>query len=269
MKWNRIRALIRKDMKEVTANTMVILPMVIVPVMLCVVVPLAVLLIVHSVGIEMINGVDMLEKIIPRYPVPSDIDGLAYQILYIFLNYSFLPFFMIIPVMLASIIASNSIVGEKERKTLETLLYSPITNREFLVGKLLSAFIPAVLITFASFLLYFVSINGVSYALIGRMMVSSPIWISAILLLSPSVSLLGLSVTLLVSLKAKTFMEAQQTAGIIVLPFVALVVVQITGVVIFKTVYVLLLSGVLAGISCFIITRTGPRFNRERIISTL
>ncbi len=43
------------------------------------------------------------------------------------------------------------------------------------------------------------------------------------------------------------FMEAQQTAGIIVLPFAALVVVQITG----------------------IITRTGPRFNREQIISTL
>ena len=62
------------------------------------------------------------------------VSSVAEQISYIFLNYTFVPLFMIIPVMVASIIAANSVVGEKERKTLETLLYTPVTNREFLTA---------------------------------------------------------------------------------------------------------------------------------------
>jgi len=89
------------------------------------------------------------------------------------------------------------------------------------------------------------------------------------LLLSPAVSLLGLSVTLMVSLKAKTFMEAQQTAGVIVVPFVILVVVQITGVVIFKEWLVVLFSVLLFGLHYLFIGKLSPRFSRERIIMTL
>ena len=269
MKWNRIKAIIKKDIKEVTANKMVIIPMIIVPLILCIVVPLAILIVINQVGLDSINGVEQFEKIIPFYSVPDQFSELTYQILYIFLNFSFLPFFMIIPLMVSSIIAANSIVGEKERKTLETLLYTPVTNREFLQGKLLSSFIPAFLITLLAFITYFVIINLVSFLLIGVLIVRSLIWIPAILLLSPAVSLLGLSVTLLVSLKAKTFMEAQQTAGIIVLPFVALVIVQITGVVIFKPVFIVVIAAAVFILSYLLISRIGPRFNREKIIATL
>lgn len=83
------------------------------------------------------------------------------------------------------------------------------------------------------------------------------------------VSLLGLSVTLIVSLKAKTYMEAQQTAGIIVLPFVALIVVQITGLLTFKPLYVVGLSVAAYIVSYWIVARIAPRFTREAIINTL
>jgi hypothetical protein len=88
-------------------------------------------------------------------------------------------------------------------------------------------------------------------------------------LLVPAVSLLGLTTTLLVSLKAKTFMEAQQIAGIIVLPLVVLVIVQITGVVIFNILYLVLFSLLVLGIDYLLISRVLPRFTREAIISTL
>ena len=45
--------------------------------------------------------------------------------------------------MISSVVAASSFVGEKERKTLESLLYTPIDIASLFWGKLLSAFIPA------------------------------------------------------------------------------------------------------------------------------
>jgi ABC-type Na+ efflux pump permease subunit len=176
---------------------------------------------------------------------------------------------MLVPIMASSVIASDSIVGEKERKTLETLLYTPVTNREFLVAKLLGAFVPAVLVSWGGFAGYFVVLNLIYYSARGMLILQSWIWLPAMLLLSPCVSALGLSVTLIVSLRAKTYMEAQQTAGVIVLPFILLIVVQIAGLLTFKPLYVVLLGIALAAISYLIITRLAPRFTREGIINTL
>ena len=56
--------------------------------------------------------------------------------------------------MASSVIASDSFAGEKERKTIEALLATPLSDSELFVGKVLVAFIPAVLVTFASFAVY-------------------------------------------------------------------------------------------------------------------
>ena len=89
------------------------------------------------------------------------------------------------------------------------------------------------------------------------------------LLLAPSVSLLGLSVTLLVSLKSKSFMEAQQLSALVVLPLMILIGIQITGVVVFSPLYVAILSIAIFLISYMAMGKLGPRFSREKIISTL
>jgi ABC-2 type transport system permease protein len=88
-------------------------------------------------------------------------------------------------------------------------------------------------------------------------------------LLSPAVSLLGLSLTLLVSLKAKTFQAAPQIAAMVVLPLVAIVIVQVTGAVILNTLHVIILSLVLFFAALLLIIRVLPRFTREEIISTM
>jgi len=273
MQWNRIQAVIRKDLREVTANRMVVLPMVIVPLLFCILMPvgfvLAFLLIDPDAIIGNMNGTAMLEKLFSSYPIPADFHTLPLKFLFIFLNYTFIPLFLLIPIMVSSVIAANSVVGEKERRTLETLLYTPITNREFITAKLLSSFFPAVVVSLGGFLLFFLAGNAASYVAGGILAIRSPIWIPVMLLLSPAVSLLGLSVTLSVSLKAKTFMEAQQTAGVIVLPFVLLVVVQVTGLVTFKGWMVVLFALVLLGIDYLLIGRLSPRFSRERILATL
>ncbi|MGM0431303.1 MAG: ABC transporter permease subunit [Spirochaetota bacterium] len=269
MNWYRVHTLVKKDIREVLHMKMVVLPMIVVPILLCIVIPAVLTILGYTQGVAMISGVDMIEKVIPLYPVPEGIEGMEVKILFIFLNYSFLPLFMVIPVMVSSIITANSVVGEKERKTLETLLYTPITNREFIAAKLFGSFLPGYVLTVVGFILYFAVVNGISLYFGETMLVRSPIWIPGIILFAPALSLLGLSVTLMVSIKAKTYMEAQQMSALIVIPLVLLIVLQITGLVIFNPLYVLLAAVVVLLLDYLLISRLAPRFSREGIITQL
>ena len=266
----RVMFVVRKDLKELTSNRMVVLPMIIVPLIFCILLPG----VVAGLGLglnslDMVNGADLLKKVVDFYPIPASLTIMTHKIVFVILNFTFIPMFMVVPLMVATIISANAIVGEKERKTLETLLYTPITNREFIVAKLSGAFIPAFAAALVGFVGYFIVGNLVSFLIIHQLVIRSWIWLPAMLLLAPAVSLLGLTTTLFVSLKAKTFMEAQQTAGIIVLPLVLLVVVQVTGVVIFNALYLVIFSLVVLAIDYILIVRVLPRFTREGIISTL
>lgn len=90
------------------------------------------------------------------------------QLVYLFVNYMMASLFLLIPVITASAIAANSLVGEKERKTLESLLFALITVKELFVSKVLSSFIPAFGVSFISFILSGVIINVLSNILLSR-----------------------------------------------------------------------------------------------------
>ena len=59
------------------------------------------------------------------------------------LGYFLAPLFLIIPLMVAAIVGAESFVGEKERHTLEGLLYTPATDLELYAGKVLAGAVPA------------------------------------------------------------------------------------------------------------------------------
>lgn len=270
MNAQRIRTLMGKDLRELGANPMVVIPMVIVPMVMCIVLPGGILVAALTAGARQgARGLEQIEKLVTVYPVPAALTEPLHRLLYVVLNYTFMPLFMIVPLMVASLVAANAIVGEKERKTLETLLCTPLTNRELIVSKLLVSFLPAVVLSWAVFAVFFAFANGISLALIHRWMVTSLIWLPSLLLLSPAISMVALSLTLMVSLKAKSFQSAQQVAALVVLPLVAVVFAQITGLVTLNALYVVGLSLLLFAVAAVLILRVLPRFTREGIISTL
>ena len=269
MNWSKIRAVAGKDLREVLSMKMVVLPMAMVPLVLCIIIPGVLTYLAFTQEVLMINGAEMIEEIIPHYPVPEALETTAIQIIFIFLNYTFLPLFMVIPVMISSIITANSVVGEKERKTLETLLYTPITNREFMTAKLFGSFLPGYILTLAGFICCVPAVNGISLYFDGIMLMQSPVWIPAILLLAPALSLLGHSVTLMVSVKAKTYMEAQQMSAFIVVPLVLLIVLQVTGLVVFHPLSILIAAIAVVVLDFLLIFRLAPRFHREDIVTQL
>jgi ABC-type Na+ efflux pump permease subunit len=248
---------------------MVVLPIILVPVILCVVLPAALLTMGLRSTTLPVGGAQLIEGLLHSYPVPEAFATLTERMLYVFCNYTIIPLFMVIPIIVSSTIAAHAIAGEKERKTLETLLYTPITNRQFFLGKLLSAFVPALIVSILSFALYFATVNVLYVAMRGVMIIRSWVWLPAMLLINPAASLLGLGVTLLVSLRSKTYLQAQQASGFVVLPCILLVSAQMTGLVVLNPLFIAILGAVLLAVDYVVIARVGPRFESERIICSL
>ena len=132
--------------------------------------------------------------------------------------------------MVATVIAADSLAGERERKTLETLLSAPISDRELLAGKLLAAWVPAVLVGLGGFMAYGVTANLVAWPVMGEVFFPNATWRVLALWAGPAAASFGLGVMILVSARVRGFQEAYQLGGLVVIPFIALPVSQAVGI---------------------------------------
>jgi ABC-type Na+ efflux pump permease subunit len=106
---------------------------------------------------------------------------------YIMSVYFFAPFFLIIPIMASSVMGSDSFAGEKERKTIEALLATPLTDGELLMGKILVSLIPALAVTFVSFAIYAVIIDVATFSMFGGMLlIPNMVWLIMIFGVTPT-----------------------------------------------------------------------------------
>ncbi len=270
--WRAIRAIMRKDLKQVTHNTMVWLPIALVPLIMMVILPLILVMLPTFVPPDELSNDDlsMLFDMLPPN-LSQPLLGLSPEQQWVTLsaNYMFAPMFLIVPLMVASVLGGDSFVGEKERRTLEGLLYTPLTDAELFVAKLLAALMPALVVTLVCFLLYGVSVNVGGYRTMGGIFFPASTWWPLVFWLAPGVSVAGLGIIVLVSSKAKTFMAAQQTASLLVLPIMFLMVGQVSGL-FFLSVGLLLGVGALVWLIGFWLIWIGSKtFSRGELIARL
>jgi len=204
-------------------------------------------------------------------PIASQFAGLSDQQLWVVITstFFFAPMFLIAPLMVSSVVAADSFVGEKERKTLEGLLHTPTTDTELFLGKLLSAVVPAIGITWTTFVLYGIVVNTLGWPVMGRIFFPTALWWVLALWLGPAVAGLGMGVTVLVSIRAKTFMGAQQASGALVLPIVFLMIGQISGLFYFGPTMALYVGLVLWVIDAVLIWVGSRTFQRGELIARL
>lgn len=272
MNTRAIRAIMRKDIKVTLQNKGVSIPLIVIPVIFFVLIPALAGLIPTLAG-DVSNTLQEFETMLANMPagLRSGLAGYtpAQQIIVLFLVYFMAPMYLIVPLMVASVIAADSFAGEKERKTLEALLYTPTTDRELLVGKLLSAWLPAVSVGLLGFLLYAIVANVASWPVMGRVFFPNAMWIVLALWVGPAVAALGLVVTVLISARAEGFQDAYQMGVIVVLPVLLLVVGQATGVIYFSLGLVLLLGAVLWLADGLLLWFGGRTFQRTELFSRL
>jgi len=267
MNRRRMWAIAKKDMRAVFRSGKVWIGLVLLPVLMGVVIPGAAVALLRFAEL---SGSDMQELLRLLDKVPALQDQAAYptdnhKLVYLFVNYMLGPLFLLIPVVNAMMIAVNSFVGEKERRTLESLLLAPIEVADMFAGKLLASFIPAFAATLVSFVLCGIVIDSLAYGMFGGLIFPSWTWVVLLLWVAPAFTLLAILFSVFVSARSKGFQEAQQVAGIVVLPIVGLLVSQSTGLLILS-VPVLLAVGAVLLLADLALLRWVSRMNRRETL---
>lgn len=269
MNRQRVMALLRKDWAEILRNAQALFPIILVPLIFVIVLPSAVILLAGNPALgASVNGMDQFLDNLPASMFPPDYS--EEQILvYAMIVYFFAPFFLIIPVMVASIIASSSFVGEKERRTLEGLLYTPLSNRELVLGKVLASFIPAVVLSWVAFVVYTVLVNALGSRLLGGLFFPTWTWGVMMAALVPLVAFLAICLIVAVSQRSKTMQGAQGVVMLLVLPIIALVVSQAVGLLLVDVGIVLVASAILLVVDVVVFGLIARSFDRERTLTRL
>ena len=273
MKAKILAAIVKKDLLEVKQNTSVMLSIVLVPLIFVVIMPL-ILIIAFSSSVQnqaeiqrqMSELGPMLQNMpssVSQYLAPWD----EYQQLYVlFLGLLLAPMFLIMPLMTASSIAAESFAGERERKTMEALLYTSASDAELFMGKALAAFFPALAITWLSFAGYIVVLNAAGWSIFGQIWFPLTLWWPLIFWVSPAMAAVSIAITVLISVKTHSFMGAYQTSASVVLLVLGLMAGQISGV-LYLSVGIGMILGVVmwiaAGALAWLAVRT---FNRPKLL---
>jgi ABC-2 type transport system permease protein len=146
----------------------------------------------------------------------------------LFLFQQFLTLFLLIPITGAMALAAHAIVGEKQARTLEPLLATPITTLELLVAKVLGALLPTLAISLTGVALFFAGIGLLADTGVLQAMASART-AALLLIVGPAAGLLSLQAALVISSRVNDARTAQQFGVMIIIPLSALLVAQFTG----------------------------------------
>ena len=276
MTWPAVWAIVRKDLASVIRNRGVRIPLLITPIIILVFLP--VLLVgggellassgtvpVDAVGASPLDRVadpQLQERAISAVPPAA---RWAVFVLEVFLA----PLYLLVPLVVATVIAADSFAGERERGTLEALLHTPTRDRELMLAKFLAAWLPAITVAWAGFLVYSVLANVLAWPSVGRVFFPTPTWLLLAFWVAPAVSALGLGVMVIVSGRVRTLQAAHQIGSLIVLPVVLLLVAQLGGVLLFEPRLVMLIGSLLWLASAVTLTIGSGRIRRASIAERL
>jgi ABC-2 type transport system permease protein len=264
---DKVMLVFNKDWREIRRNKEVMVPIIIVPLIFSIVLPL--------IFSTIPSGQSNIGGQVP-FPLPdyarAEIRGMegSQVIQYIMLVYILAPIFLIIPLMASSVIAADSFAGEKERKTIEALLATPISDSELFIGKVLVSLIPSMMVTLLAFAIYSAIVDVSMFTAIGRgLLLPNIAWALTIFLLSPALAMASISLTVMISARVRGFREAQQISSVLLLPILGLVFSQITGIAFFGPTIILSLTAVLAAVDVIIFRVSIKVFGREKILQRL
>lgn len=136
-----------------------------------------------------------------------------------------IPFLLMVvgffPISISLVIALETFVGEKERRSLEPLLSTPLSNTELYIGKTLAAMIPPLASSLGGMLVYLTSL--LSSELAWR---PQPMLIIQIMLLTIVQALVMVSGAVVVSSQTTSTRAANLLASFIILPMAMIVIAE-------------------------------------------
>ena len=223
-----IRAIIKKDITSITSNKRMMTALIIVPLMMTVVMPVIFLLTIVFIPEDSPDMRDMMALL--GSAAIAEGSNIQHTLINLILNYVIPLFFLLVPIMASSVMASSSFVGEKEKKTLETLFYSPLPLKDIFNAKILASFLLSMAVSVLSFIIMVIIFETLVFILIKTMILPNMNWLIMMLLASPAMSLIAINLIVRGSAKAQTSEEAQQSSLFLILPVMLLIAGQFTGI---------------------------------------
>lgn len=262
----KIKTILVKEWLEVFKNKMVIFTVAFLP-LIMVTIPLAFLYNTRGSASAFTAGQTsgQLPEEISQQMCPSSLTGS--ECFQVYMVSQFMMLFMLIPVVIPSVIAAYSIVGEKTTRSLEPLLATPITTIELLVGKCLAAVIPAMIATYGALAIFFV---GASILVSNKTLLSAffePRWLIAILVVGPLLAILATTFALMVSSRVNDPRVAQQISMVIIIPVMAGFFGQVSGLFVINTQLISIVAFVLLALDVLMIYLASQVFDRESILT--
>jgi ABC-type Na+ efflux pump permease subunit len=234
----RIRAILRKEFTEYRRNKTILITMALIP--------------ASFLGLALFTLI-----VLPADAAPSTIRGAAGTAL---------SFFFVIPAILPAAIAAYTVVGEREQGTLESLLITPITDRELLRGKALAAAIPTVSISWLLLGLFLILAQAFAKGPATEELVRSA-HIFAAILFAPLVAVFAISVSMGISARTSDVRVAQQLAGLAVIPMFVLAFALAYNVLSPSVTLYLGAAAILAIVDRLAWGMMARLFNRERMLT--
>lgn len=259
IRWPFLRAILGREAEEIVRNRLLLVSILVPPVILVV----APVLLGSFVSTEPLPP-SLAAQLVAQRPDWAGLDGERLTVA--FTVQQFVAFFLMLPGYVPLSIATFSIVGEKQSRSLEAVLATPIRTAELLGGKAIAALVPGVLACWLAYL----ALIGLGEILHGAWfvgIVSDGSWLAAVFLLGPAVGLLSVVLGIIVSSRVNDPRTAQQVGAVVVVPVVVITLLQATGSVIVGPLGYAGLAVVVA-LAALVVLRLGVGlFARESILT--
>ena len=176
-------------------------------------------------------------------------------------------FYLLVGVILASGAAALALVREKEQRTLEPILATPLRDRDLLLAKLLAAIGPALLVSWGSALAG--SAAGMATALwrTGKLIFPTAGNLVGWILLGPALAVLAALFALRASARFTDVPGATQFTGLVVVPLSLLVVALLGRPAMASPLIGVLGAATLGVLSVWLFNSNARRFRREELLT--
>jgi ABC-2 type transport system permease protein len=164
-------------------------------------------------------------------------------------------------------IAAHSVVGEKQARSLEPLLATPLRTSELLIAKILSAALPGIALTIVFFAIYIACVAAFAEPGVWTILLTARS-LGLVFVLGPLAALVGLQIAVCASSRAHDARSAQQLgAMVIVVPLVALQITQVLGGIIVDAPVIFVIASLLTAANAALFLFAIALFDRESILT--
>jgi ABC-2 type transport system permease protein len=223
-----VRALVMKELWDLQRNRAVFFPAVLTGVLAMLMPFFIAVLVPHFSGERLSDSADFRVATEMYARQPGSIVLQPEGAIQAWIFQQFLLLLMISPIAGAMSVAAHTVIGEKQARTLEPILATPITTRELLAAKVLGSLLPSLALGLLGFALY-VGLVAIFAEPGVALFLLVPRSLGVVLIISPLAALAALQMAVCVSSRVNDARTAQQIGALIILPITGLLIAQLTG----------------------------------------